>query len=70
VFAPAGTPAPVVERLNREINAISASPELGALLGPDGTLPNAMSPSAFAVRVREELLKWKQLAAAHKIVTE
>jgi tripartite-type tricarboxylate transporter receptor subunit TctC len=70
VFAPAGTPAPLVERLNREINAISASPELAVLLGPDGTLPNAMSPSAFAVRVKDELVKWKQLAAAHKIVTE
>jgi tripartite-type tricarboxylate transporter receptor subunit TctC len=70
VFAPAGTPAPVVERLNREINAISASPELAVVLGPDGTLPNAVSPAAFAVRVKEELMKWKQLAAGHKIVTE
>ena len=70
VFAPAGTPAPVVERLNREINAISASPELAVLLGPDGTLPNAVSPSAFAVRVKEELAKWKQVAATHKIVAE
>ena len=69
VFAPAGTPAPVVERLNREINAIAASPEL-AVLGPDGTLPTAMSPSAFAARVKDELAKWKQLAALHKIVTE
>jgi tripartite-type tricarboxylate transporter receptor subunit TctC len=70
VFAPAGTPAPVVERLNREINAISASPELALLLGPDGTLPNALSPPAFAVRVKDELAKWKQLAAGHKIVTD
>ena len=70
VFAPAGTPAAVVERLNREINAIAASPELAVLLGPDGTLPTAMSPSAFAARVKDELAKWKQLAAAHKIVTE
>jgi tripartite-type tricarboxylate transporter receptor subunit TctC len=68
VFAPAGTPAPIVERLNREINAIAASPELAVLLGPDGTLPTAMSPAAFAARVKDELAKWKQLAAAHKIV--
>jgi len=70
VFAPAGTPAAVVERLNREINAIAASPELAVLLGPDGTLPSAMSPAAFAARVKDELAKWKQLAGAHKIVTE
>ena len=70
VFAPAGTPPAIVERLNREINAISASPELAVVLGPDGTLPQAMSPSAFATRVKDELAKWKQLAAAHKIVAE
>jgi tripartite-type tricarboxylate transporter receptor subunit TctC len=70
VFAPAGTPAPVIERLNREINAIAASPELAVLLGPDGTLPTSLSPSAFAARVKDELAKWKQLAAAHRIVTE
>ena len=70
VFAPAGTPQAVIDRLNREINAISASPELAVLLGPDGTLPQAITPSAFAARVKDELAKWKQLAAAHKIVAE
>ena len=70
VFAPAGTPAAVVERLNREITEISASPALSAVLGPDGTLPNAMNASAFAARVKEELATWKQLAATHRIVAE
>jgi tripartite-type tricarboxylate transporter receptor subunit TctC len=70
VFAPGGTPAPVVERLNREINAISASPELAVLLGPDGTVPAALTPAAFAARVKDELGRWKQLAAVHKIVSE
>ena len=70
VFAPAGTPAAVVDRLNREINAISASPELAVLLGPDGTLPTAISPAAFATRVKDELATWKQLATLHKIVAE
>ena len=70
VFAPAGTPPAIVDRLNREISAISASPELAVVLGPDGTLPQAMGASAFATRVKDELAKWKQLAAAHKIVAE
>jgi tripartite-type tricarboxylate transporter receptor subunit TctC len=70
VFAPAGTPASLVERLNREINEISASPELAALLGPDGTLPEAMTPAAFAARMQEDLAKWKQVAAEHKIIAE
>jgi len=67
VFAPAGTPAPLVERLNREINEISASPELRVFLDPDGAAPTAMSTAAFAARIREELAQWKRIAAERKI---
>ena len=70
VFAPAGTPAAIVDRLNREINAIAASPELSPVLEPDGTLPEAMSPTVFASRIKTELGQWKQIATDHKIVAE
>ena len=70
MFAPAGTPAPIVERLNREINAIAASPEMRVVLEPDGTLPTAISPASFAQRMKEELAQWKQVATEHKIVAE
>ena len=70
VFAPAGTPAPIVERLNREINEIAASPEMRVVLEPDGTLPTAISPASFAQRMKEELAQWKQVATEHKIVAE
>jgi tripartite-type tricarboxylate transporter receptor subunit TctC len=70
IFAPAGTPVPLIERLNREISDISASPDLGAILEPDGTVAIAMTPAAFATRVKEELAQWKQTAADHKIVAE
>ena len=52
VFAPAGTPAPLVERLNKEINEISASPELRVFLDPDGALPVALAPAAIAARTK------------------
>jgi tripartite-type tricarboxylate transporter receptor subunit TctC len=70
VFAPAGTPAPLVERLNREINEISASPEMRIVLEPDGTIPLAISSATFSARVKEELAQWKQIATEHKIVAE
>lgn len=70
VFAPGGTPQPIVERLNQEINAIAASPELVPVLEPDGTLPEAIAPAAFAGRIRDELGQWKRIAAEHKIVAE
>jgi tripartite-type tricarboxylate transporter receptor subunit TctC len=70
VFAPAGTPAPLIERLNREIREISASPELKTFLEPDGALPVTISPPALAARLKEELAQWKAIAAERKIVTE
>ena len=70
VFAPAGTPTRLVERLNREINEISASAELKPLLESDGMMPAPITPSAFSARVKHELTQWKQIAAARKIVAE
>jgi tripartite-type tricarboxylate transporter receptor subunit TctC len=67
VFAPAGTPMPLVERLNREINQISASPELRTFLDPDGALPVALTPAAVAGRVKEDLAQLKRIAAERKI---
>ena len=70
VFAPAGTPAAIVDRLNREINGVSASQELSPVLEPDGTLPEAISAAVFASRIKTELGQWKQIATEHKIVAE
>jgi len=67
VFAPAGAAAPLVERLNREINAISASPELRVFLDPDGAQPVALSPAAVAARMKEDLAQLKRIAAERKI---
>ena len=70
VFAPAGTPAPMVERLNRAINEIATSPELRMLLEPDGMLPVSVTPAAFAARVKQELAQWKNVASSRRIVVE
>jgi tripartite-type tricarboxylate transporter receptor subunit TctC len=67
VFAPAGTPMPLVERLNREINQISASPELRTFLDPDGAQPVALSPAALAARIKGDLAQLKRIAAERKI---
>jgi tripartite-type tricarboxylate transporter receptor subunit TctC len=67
VFAPTGTPMPLVERLNREINQISASPELRTFLDPDGAQPVALAPAAVAGRVKEDLAQLKRIAAERKI---
>jgi tripartite-type tricarboxylate transporter receptor subunit TctC len=70
VFAPAGTPDAIVQRFNREIDAIAASPELAPVLEPDGTLPEAIAPAVFASRIRQELGQWKRIASDHHIVAQ
>lgn len=70
VFAPAGTPAPLVQRLNREINEVARQPEVRALLEADGTLPVALTPAEVAQRVREDFAAWKKIATAKNIRAE
>lgn len=70
ILAPAGTPAPLVARLNQEINDISASPELKTFLEPDGMMAVALDPASFAARIRRELAQWKRVAADRRIVME
>jgi len=67
VFAPAGTPAALVQRLNREINEISVSPDLKTYLEPDGAVAQALSPAVFAARFAEDLAQWKRIATERKI---
>ena len=70
VFAPAGTPQSIVDRLNQEVNAIAASPEVLAVLEPDGALPEAISATMFGARLADELKQWKSIATEHRIVAE
>ena len=52
------------------ITQFAGSPDLAPVLEPDGTLPEAISPAAFAGRIKDELGQWKQIATEHKIVAE
>jgi len=70
VLGPAGLPPRLVERLNREITEIAGSPELRAILEPDGMLPAPTTPAAYAERIRQELATWKRVATSRKIVAE
>lgn len=67
VFAPSGTPQAYVDRLNAELNEISASTETKRLLDLDGTVPMALSSAAFAKRANDDLTTWKSVAQKHNI---
>lgn len=70
VLAPAGTPAALVQRLNREINELSQAAEVRALLDPDGALPAPLTPEAYAARLASDYAQWKRIATDRNIVVE
>ncbi len=61
LFAPKGTPAEIVERLNRDTNRLLAQPELKAQLEADGIAVPANTPAEFAQFVRREAAKYESL---------
>ena len=59
--ARAGTPRPIVERLNREINAVLALPEVrDRLLGLCAT-PTGSTPEELDLVIRSESAKWRKV---------
>ncbi|MCY1228226.1 hypothetical protein D9M68_534270 [compost metagenome] len=61
VFAPAGVPAPVVERLNRELVAIATSKQHAAQFHALGFEPFGSTPAELNRFVVAELQKWSRL---------
>jgi tripartite-type tricarboxylate transporter receptor subunit TctC len=61
IFAPAGTPAPVVARLNQALTDALRSPEMRDRLGRMGAVPAPMSSEQFAALVRSELAKYQSV---------
>jgi len=70
VFAPAGTPAALVARFNREINEIANAPEIRTILENDGSVPTPYSPAEVAQRVRDDFAAWKKIATDKNISAE
>jgi tripartite-type tricarboxylate transporter receptor subunit TctC len=58
VFAPAGTPKVIVDRLGREIAGFLAMPEAQEKLRGLGVEPDGRTSDAFAVFQRAEIAKW------------
>jgi tripartite-type tricarboxylate transporter receptor subunit TctC len=61
VFAPAGTPAPVVARLNDEFRKALVTPEMRERLSRMGAEPSPSTPEQFAAFVRAELAKYEKV---------
>jgi tripartite-type tricarboxylate transporter receptor subunit TctC len=67
VLAPAGTPVPIVERLNAAIAAILQTSEVQASVRKLGMTPKIASPPQFRDLIAAEFEKWTAVAKAANI---
>jgi putative tricarboxylic transport membrane protein len=63
VIGPAGLPAPLVERLNREINDILKDPELQAVLDKQAIAVELSTPDKLRAQIAADIEKWREVAS-------
>ncbi|MGV3573289.1 MAG: Bug family tripartite tricarboxylate transporter substrate binding protein [Ramlibacter sp.] len=61
LMAPAGTPAPVVARLHKEVVAVLAKPEVREFFAKQGADVVTNTPTEFAAQVRSEKARWAEV---------
>jgi len=64
LMAPAGTPRPVLEKLNAEVNKIINAPDVKETWGKQGAVPIGMPVDEFGRFLREDIEKWSKLVKA------
>jgi len=64
MFAPAGTPAPIVARLNSEMNDFLKEGDVRDVLEKQGLVPEGGAPQALGDRVKLELARWTRVVKA------
>jgi tripartite-type tricarboxylate transporter receptor subunit TctC len=70
LLAPAGTPKPIIERLNAEVNRMLHEPDLVAKLATQGMEPAGGPPEAFQRTIEEEIERWTEVARTAGITAQ
>jgi tripartite-type tricarboxylate transporter receptor subunit TctC len=70
ISAPKGTPADVVEVLNKSVTAALANPKIQAKLAELGGIPMPMSPAEFGKFVADDTAKWAKVVRAANLSVE
>ena len=63
LLAPAGTPRTIIERLNKELNAVLANDEVRRRLAVEGGEPVPGAPEEYAAVIDREEMRWSKLVA-------
>ena len=70
IMAPAGTPAPVIQKLNAEVQKILGMPDAQEQLLQQGAYAVRMSPEQSGERVKREIAQWAKVIQDAKIKSE
>ena len=70
VLGPVRLPAPIVKRLNDEINAVLAMPDVRESLAREGATARSSTPEAFGEKMKTELVRWTRLIKDAHITAE
>jgi tripartite-type tricarboxylate transporter receptor subunit TctC len=70
VFAPAGTPAPLIARMNAEIARALRMPDVAERLSASGLEPESSTPEQFGKLVNEEVKLWAKVIKDAKITID
>jgi tripartite-type tricarboxylate transporter receptor subunit TctC len=70
LLVPAGTPGDIIERINRDVIAALALPDVRERLAALGFDPVTMTPAQFGDRIRSEIAKWGRVVHAASIRIE
>jgi tripartite-type tricarboxylate transporter receptor subunit TctC len=70
IVAPAGTPAPIVMRLNQELVAVLGTPQIEAALAQQGLTIEPGTPDELAARIRADVTKWGELIRSRGIAAQ
>jgi len=63
LIAPKGVPAPIVERINAEVNKMLQIPETAKQLETDGVAPAGGDAQRFGEQIKKEIALWKDVVA-------
>ncbi|CAN5277593.1 tripartite tricarboxylate transporter substrate binding protein [soil metagenome] len=70
LLAPTGTPQPVLDKLNAELNKALQSPKLKEAFALQGVVPKPSTPAEASARIDSEIAKWGDLIKSSGIKAE
>lgn len=70
LLAPAGTPAPVVEKLNEAVRTVLATPDLAQAAAQQGAVPAYQPPAQVGPALAQESAEWARIIKAQKITVQ